>query len=76
MRISAYFPDVSSIFYFEYHTDFQDRKLKSDNVTFNDGFNCEYEHENVKCDVNIKNIRTRSFRVSVSDLYFTNFTYT
>ena len=42
MRISAYFPDVSSNYYFEYHTDSQDRELKSENVTFNDGVNDEY----------------------------------
>ena len=35
MRISANFPDVSSDYYFEYHTDFQDRELKSKNVTVN-----------------------------------------
>ena len=34
----AYFPDVSYNYYSEYHTDFQDRELKSENVTFNDGF--------------------------------------
>ena len=43
MQVSAYFPDVSSNYYFEYHTDFQDSELKSENVTFNDGFNGEYE---------------------------------
>ena len=43
MQISVLFPDVSWSFYFEYHTDFQDRELKSENVTFNDGFNGEYE---------------------------------
>ena len=40
MRIFAYFPDV---YYFEYHTDFQDRELKSGKITFDDGFNGEYE---------------------------------
>ena len=78
MRISAYFPDVSSNFYFEYYTDFQDRELKSENATFNDGFNGECEtHKNVKYDVNvkIKNIRTRPFPVSVSEVCFTNFTH-
>ena len=44
MRISAYFPDVSSNYYYEYQTDFQDRELKSENNTFNDGFNGEYEN--------------------------------
>ena len=43
MRISAYFSDVSWNYYFEYHTDFQERELKSENVTFNDGINGEYE---------------------------------
>ena len=43
MRISAYFLDVSSNYYFEYHSDFQDLELKSENVTFNDGFNGENE---------------------------------
>ena len=49
MRISAYFPDVSSKYYFEYHSDFQDCELKSEIVTFNDGFNGKYEkHKNIK----------------------------
>ena len=43
MQITAYFPVVSSNYYFEYHADFQDRELKSENVTFLDGFNGEYE---------------------------------
>ena len=80
MPISTYFPDVSSLFYFEYHTGFQDCELKSANVSVNDGFNGVYEKhikKNVKCDVNvkIKNIRTRLFRVSVFDVQFTNFTH-
>ena len=43
MIIYASFPDVSSNHYFEYHTDFQDDELKSENVTFIDGFNDKYE---------------------------------
>ena len=43
--------------------------MKSENVTFNYGFNgeCEKTYKNVKCDVNVKimNIRTR-FCVSLS----------
>ena len=71
MRNSANFPDVFSNYYFEYHTGFQNRKLKSKSVTFNYGFSGEYKkkkkHKNEKCDVNIKikNIRTRPFRISV-----------
>ena len=41
--ISAYFPGVSSNHYFEYDTDFKDRELVSENVTFNDRFDGEYE---------------------------------
>ena len=49
MRISAYFPDVSTKYYFEYHSDFQDFELKTENVTFNDGINGEYKkHKNTK----------------------------
>ena len=43
MQISAYFPDVSWNYHFENHTAFQDRDLKSKNVTFQDRFNGEYE---------------------------------
>ena len=32
-------------------------------------------HKNVKCDVTIENVRTRLFHISVSDVYFTNFTH-
>ena len=41
MRISAYCRDVPQNYYFEYHTDFQDCERKSENVTFNNGFNGE-----------------------------------
>ena len=34
---------VSDNYYFEYHTYFQDRELKSENVTFSGEFNGEYE---------------------------------
>ena len=33
MQMSAYFPDVSQFYYFEYHTDFQDCQLKSENLS-------------------------------------------
>ena len=74
MRIYAYYPDVSSNYHFEDHTDFQDRELKSEQITFNAGFNGGYEKhnpENVKCDVNVK---IKTFRVSVFEVCFTNFT--
>ena len=57
MLMYVYFPDVSSNYHFEYHTDFQDRELKRENVIFNDGLNDKYEtneHKNVRCDVNVK----------------------
>ena len=39
MWISAYFPDV----FWNYCFECQNRELKSENVTFNDGCNGEYE---------------------------------
>ena len=65
MWIPAYFPDVSWNGYFEYHTDPQSRKLRSENVTFNRAFDSEYEKhiDTQKGDANfkIKNFRTRFF---------------
>ena len=74
MWISAYVPDVSKKYYFEYYTDFQDHKLETENVSCNHGFNGEYE-KHIKCIINvkIKNIRTRLFHVSVFNVCFTNF---
>ena len=43
VKNSACFRHFSLTYYFEYHTDFQDRELKSENVTFDYGFNEEYE---------------------------------
>ena len=43
MWISAYFQDISCNCYFECHTDSQNREPRSENVTFNDAFNGEYE---------------------------------